>query len=52
MMTVAEGFGMMFVGFIAIIIIGTIVFLTINKKQKHEQEEKEKKEREKIYDGF
>jgi mannose/fructose/N-acetylgalactosamine-specific phosphotransferase system component IIC len=50
-MTVAQGFGMLFVGLGALGIIITIVYMVINKTQKNKQEEIERKEREKIYGG-
>ena len=48
-MTPAEGFGMLAVGLIAMAIIGTIMYLVINKIQDNEIKAKERAEREKIF---
>ena len=48
-MTLAEGFGMLAVGLIAMAIIGTILFFAINKIQDDEIKAKEREEREKIF---
>ena len=48
-MTPAEGFGMLAVGLIAMAIIGTIMYLVINKIQDDEIKAKEREEREKIF---
>ena len=50
-MTVGAGFGMLFVGLVALGILTTIIYIVINKIQREKQEEIERKEREKIYGG-
>jgi|TARA_A100000164_G_C21880299_1_gene759901 uncharacterized membrane protein YdjX (TVP38/TMEM64 family) len=49
MMTVADGFGMLVIGLIAITIGATITYFVINKLERDRREEQETKEREKIY---